>query len=770
MNPMFLVILTPFIAAALAPWLQRRLPNRAGACLTLAPLAMTAYFTALIPAVAGGGDRRVALPWVPALNLEIAFRVDGLSLLFALLITAIGALVVLYTGAYLAGHPRLGRFYAALLLFMGAMTGTVLADNILLLFAFWELTGVASFLLIGFESARPKARAAALQALLVTGAGGLALLAGLLLVGEGLGTYRLSEIVLQGDAIRASAWYTPALLLLLAGAFTKSAQFPFQFWLPNAMEAPTPASAYLHSSTMVKAGVYLLARLSPAFGGSEAWYAALTAAGAATMLVSAYLATRQSTLKPMLAYTTLAALGAITAALGIGTEAAVKAAMVFLAAHALYKAALFLIAGVIDHEAGEKDAERLGGLARAMPITAAAAALAALSLAGAAPLFGFIGKEVLLEAALDAPRFAIPLAAAIVLSGAANVLVAFLIAWRCFSGDRPALPKTPREAPIAMLAGPVFLAALGLLFGLAPGLAASSLLAPAAASVAGEPVPVKLALWHGVTPALLLGALALALGALLYFFRKPWRTGAARLAPLEAWGPEAAYHHVHAGLLALAHWQTRVLQHGYLRYYVMAIVVFWIVVPGAAMLEVPGLFSSEKLLGEFRLHETGLAVVIALAALYTMIAKRRLAAVASLGVVGYGVAMIFVLYGAPDVAMTQFVVETLTVLLFVLVFYRLPEFAQYTGRATRLRDLAVAACGGGLMMLLALAAMDAAPDPAVAKFYAENSVPLAHGRNLVNVILVDYRALDTLGEITVLAVSALGVYGLLRLRMEKRKS
>jgi multicomponent Na+:H+ antiporter subunit A len=374
--------------------------HRSGWIAAALPAGLTLYFGSLIGPIAAGQRLVVAYPWVPSLGVILSFQVDGLSLLFALLISGIGTLVMVYSGGYLAGHHQLGRFFAIILAFMAAMLGLVLADNLLLLFAFWELTSLTSYLLIGFEHERPAARAAALQALLVTGAGELAMLAGLILLGQVGGSLELSQLLTRGEAIRADALYPAILLLILAGALTKSAQVPFHFWLPNAMEAPTPVSAYLHSATMVKVGIYLLARLSPVLGGTPSWQLVLTMVGTATMLVGAWLAVRHTDLKRILAYSTLSALGTLVMLLGIGSAYAATAAVAFLFGHALYKGALFLVAGAIDHETGTREVDRLGGLRGAMPITAAAAGLAALSMAGLPPFFGFIGKELSYEAVL----------------------------------------------------------------------------------------------------------------------------------------------------------------------------------------------------------------------------------------------------------------------------------------------------------------------------------------------------------------------------------
>jgi multicomponent Na+:H+ antiporter subunit A len=378
-----------------------------GWMLALLPFGATVYWASLTNAVAAGQTLSVSWPWVPSLGVNLSFYIDGLSLLFALLISGIGALIVIYAGGYLAGHPQLARFYFYILLFMAAMLGLVLCGNLIILFIFWELTSISSYLLIGFDHQRERARKAALQALIVTGAGGLALMAGFILLGHVGGSFELAALLDQGELVRGHGLYFPILLLILAGAFTKSAQMPFHFWLPNAMEAPAPVSAYLHSATMVKAGIYLLARFSPILGGAEAWHYLVTAFGAATMLLGALLAFPQTDLKRILAYTTVSALGTLTLLLGLNTTLATKAAMVFLLVHSLYKGALFMIAGAVDHETGTRDVKLLGNLRRFMPMTTMAASLAALSMAGVPPLSGFWAKFTLIKAGLETGQYAI---------------------------------------------------------------------------------------------------------------------------------------------------------------------------------------------------------------------------------------------------------------------------------------------------------------------------------------------------------------------------
>lgn len=754
-------VFSGFILALIAPWLCRVTGRAAGWTLALLPLTLTVYFASFLGAIASGEVFHVRYDWVPALGVNLSFTLDGLSLLFALLVSCVGALVLVYSGGYLAGHIQLGRLYAFLLVFMASMLGLVLADNLLALFVFWELTSISSYLLIGFDHDRPDARSAALQALLVTGGGGLALMAGLVLLGQAGGSLELSTLLTQGGILRSHALYVSALLLILAGAFTKSAQFPFHFWLPAAMEAPTPISAYLHSATMVKAGVYLLARLSPALGGTDIWIGTVSVVGAVTMLVGGWLALGQSDLKRILAYSTVSALGMLTLLLGLGGQLAVHAAMAFLLGHALYKGALFLVAGALDHETGTRDVDRLGGLARAMPLTALAAGTAALSMAGVPPLFGFIAKELSYETTLHAPAAAWVTAMAVAAS-ALLVAAAGMVGLGPFLGKALPTPRQAHEAPPSLLLGPLVLAGLGIAFGISPGWGADGLVSAASASVLGQPASADLALWHGLTPALALSAATLAGGVVVYAGRGLLRKTMSGWEGAAHWGPAGWYALALNALNGLAVGQTRLLQSGYLRYYLM------ITVSAMAALTGYALFGRGELTlttnwSDLRFYEVGLAALILIAVLTAVLVESRLAAIAALGVVGYGVSLVFVLFGAPDLAMTQFLVETLTVILFVLVFYHLPESRIVSGMVSRWRDAALAVAAGALMTALVLVGT---PEnyPSISAFFAEHSVTQGHGRNIVNVILVDFRGLDTLGEITVLSVAAVGVYALLKLR------
>lgn len=745
---------------------QRRTSRVIGWGVLLLSAGLTLFFARHIGSVTAGEVFTVTYPWVPSLKVNFSFYLDGLSLLFALLISGIGALVTLYAGGYLANHPQLNRFYLFLFLFMVSMLGLVLANNVITFFVFWELTSLSSYFLIGFDHSREAARSAALQALLVTGLGGLTLLAGLLLLGQAGGSLELSQLLGQGETVRKHALYLPILILILLGAFTKSAQVPFHFWLPNAMEAPTPVSAYLHAATMVKGGVYLLARLLPVLGNTPAWFYTVTFTGAATMVIGAYLALQENNLKKVLAYSTVSALGILTLLLGLGTTPAVKAAAAFLLAHALYKGALFLVAGAIEHETGTRDLEKLGGLGRAMPITGAAAGLAALSMAGFPPFIGFLSKEIFYEALWELPYAAALLAGAI-LTSILLVAVAGIVGFQPFVKNKRIFPKSPQEAPFTLWLGPAVLALIGLLLGLLPGTVQPLLSAAATASL-NQAVAPHLWGWPEFNPPLFLGALTLVGGVGVYLWRNTLRLPRKWLDSLSAWGPAGGYQWTLEALNTAARFQTQVLQNGYLRHYLLIIIAATLGVVTPTLLRQSGLPHLPLSLN-LPLYETLLAGLILLATLAAILSPSRLGAIAALGVVGYGVALIFLLFGAPDLAMTQFLIETLTVILFVLVFYHLPRFATLTGKPARVRDALVATAMGGLMSVLVLFAIKIQLHPSIASYFSQNAWSLAHGRNIVNVILVDFRGLDTLGEITVLGIAGIGVYALLKLRAEKGK-
>jgi multicomponent Na+:H+ antiporter subunit A len=767
-----------FVLAALAPLVYRAAGRRTGVVLALLPAG---WFAAALLARPGSPDALsiVSVPWLPALRLVPSFAWDGLSALFAMLILGIGSLVLVYADGYREGAVRQGRFLGYLLFFMGAMLGVVLAADLITLFIFWELTSLASYLLIGFERERRAARDAALQALLVTGLGGMALLAAGLLVGETMGTYEIHALVAQRDAVVAHPSYPIVLALVLLGAFTKSAQLPFHFWLPSAMEAPTPVSSYLHSATMVKAGVYLLARMTPVLGGTDAWLVTLTVTGTATLLVAGVLAVAAREAKQALAYSTVATLGLLVALIGTGTPEALHAAVALVMAHALYKASLFQVAGNLLHGTGHARLAGLGGLRKALPLSAAAGAVAAAAMIGVPPTFGFIAKELTLTATVHPALMLLVAAGSALLSTVALVVGVRPFHGRPLAAGGPAAadgqphaaaahahdahdshgPATPHEGGWTLWAPPLTMATLGLLAGALPAFLADPVVIAAASTLGVEARPMHL--WHGVNLALLVSTAVALLAIALAFTWPRWHPPLATVVDGLA-GPSDAYTRGLTELFAGADRLSRWLQHGVLRHY-----VFVVILTGVLLAIVPLWFADLTPFAEapdVHLHEVLVAALTMVAAVAATLTRSRLMAITALGCVGYGVAVIFATFGAPDLAMTQFAVETLTVVLLLLVLRHLPPVAARTTRGEHLRNLVVAVAVGAVMALLAVEATVAQWGPAVSSYFLEHSLPDAHGANVVNVILVDFRALDTLGEITVLATAALGVWALVRLR------
>ncbi len=758
---MLLAILSGFAVSITAPWIVR-VGKLCGWLLALLPLALTLYFTSFAPTITSGEVITTTYSWVPSLGVNFSFRIDGLSWLFALLVSGIGVIIFIYAGSYMEGDPFIGRFYAYMLIFMASMLGLVLADNLITLFIFWELTGFSSYLLIGFKHQYEESRKAALRALLVTSGGGLALMAGLILMGIVGNSFEISSLVTKGE-IASHPLYASILLLILLGAFTKSAQMPFHFWLPGAMTAPSPVSAYLHSATMVKAGIYLLARLSPVLSGTDLWHLILPGVGGLTMVVAAYLSLRQHDLKRILAYSTISSLGTLVFLLGLDNPLAVKAAIVFLIVHSLYKGALFLIAGIIEHETGTRNVTELGGLGRKMPLVALAAGLAVLSMAGIPTLFGFVSKELIYEVTLEAHQFAFGFTVIAVIANMFLVSAALLVFIRPFMGQPVDTPKHAHHVPLGLWIGPLLLGVLSATAGLFVAQVGEVSVKSAASIVYGGPVDVKLALWHGVNPMLIISIVTVLMGVLLYRYRDLFVRFSSRLDMGERWGPAQWYERGLDGVLALGRFQTRLLQHGYLRIYLLIISLVIVGFVGVTLILRQD-FSRLISASEIQFHEAVIVAVIVAAVIFALFTRSRLAAVVALGVVGYGVAFIFLLYGAPDLAMTQFAIETLTVILMVLILYRLPPFVNFSSRKQRLRDAVIALVVGALMTTLVLIATANVPQSLLTPFFAENSYTQAHGRNIVNVILVDFRGLDTLGEITVLAIAASGVLALLRFR------
>jgi len=766
---LYLPIAAIFLLAFLAPFIQKRAGSAAGWILALLPAFSFFYYLGLSIDIGFGVAIYESFAWIPSLGINFSFYLDGLSLLFLLLITSIGALVLVYAGYYMKGYALNDRFYMYLIFFMASMMGLVLSGNLISMFVFWELTSVSSFMLIGFFHEKPESRSAALQALLITVLGGLALLAGFVLINQITGTYEIIDLLSQRDAIQSSPFYFTILLLVLAGAFTKSAQFPFHFWLPNAMAGPTPVSAFLHSATMVKAGIYLLMRVAPLLGGTLAWKTGLTTIGVITMFLGAYFALTQTDLKKVLAYTTISALGTLVLLVGIDTKESIKAAIIFLVVHSLYKGSLFMLAGSIDKKTGTRNLKQLGGLSKTMPYTTFVALVALFSMAGLPPFIGFIGKELIYEAKVAVPGTANFLLYTGMLSNVLMVAVSAHIAWGVFFGKKGNTPLQPSETPFRLWLGPGVLALLSLLLAIFPSFLAENIVSPAISAVRASDINVKIKLWHGFNLVLLLSFITVVCGIFIFVFRNtiiPFFVKANGLLVRFRFADE--FSRLIDNFLIFTKKKTNFIQGGIQRIYLLVIFIVtslfvWY------QLFYTGFWNTSYEFGVMPFYAVGLVLIMIAATLLTVITKSRLTAIISMGVVGWGIALIFAFYGAVDLAITQIMVETLVVVLFVMVVYHLPVFKNFSSKATRVRDAIVAIVFGGFMTGLTLKADYLNMYPAISEFYNQNSLSLGKGRNIVNVILVDFRAMDTMGEVLVLVIAALGVFSLMRLKIIKSK-
>ncbi|PWU55388.1 Na+/H+ antiporter subunit A [Micromonospora sp. S4605] len=747
---MLVLLILHLLAALVAPLLVRWWGPRACYPLALAPAAAFGWALARTPAVRDGGAVVETYPWVGQLGMALALRLTTLSWLMTLLIGGVGALVLVYSARYFGpGSLGLARFAAVMVAFAGAMLGLVLADDLLLLYVAWELTTVFSYLLIGHSTERRSSRWAAAQALTVTTLGGLTMLVGFVMLGEHAGSYRWSEIA--AGPLPDGAYLSTVVVLILVGALAKSAVLPFNTWLPVAMAAPTPVSAYLHAAAMVKAGVYLVGLLAPVLAAVAPWRPVVLVAGLATLVVGGWAALRQTDLKLLLAYGTVSQLGLLMAVTGVGTPDAALAAVAMLLAHALFKAALFLVVGIIDHRTGTRDLTELSGLGRAAPLLATVAVLAAASMAGLPPLVGFVAKEAVLAAFTGRP-----VALAVLVAGTAlTVAYSARFVWGAFA-TRPQVPTTDvGRVGWSMLLPPALLAGVGLVAGPAAG-TLDGLLNPYAELFGG--VGAHLALWHGLTPALGFSALAVAGGALLFVLRGPLAPVLARLrAPVNG---NQGYEWVIGRFDRVAADVTAVTQRGSLPQYLGVILVALVVVPGGAMLLARPRAQGVALW--YTPLQPVVLLVITVAAVLAVNARRRLTAMLLVGTTGYGTAMLFVLYGAPDLALTQFLVETATIAIFVLVLRRLPDrFSARPLRRSRWARRVIGVAAGAVTAGLALVAANARQATPIADAFPALAVSEGHGRNVVNVTLVDIRAWDTMGELSVLVVAATGVASLI---------
>jgi multicomponent K+:H+ antiporter subunit A len=754
-----------FLAAAVLMAVPNRARNLAAVIAGLATLAAAAVLWSVSGAVFAGEVVQVSWPWLPFPGADLGFRADGLALLFGLLVTGIGALVILYARYYLADDEPVARFYAFFMLFMGSMLGVVLAGNLLLLVVFWELTSISSFLLIGYWQKRSDARQGARMALTVTGTGGLCLLAGVMLLGSMAGSFDLDEVLAAGDTIRAHPLYLPMLLLVLVGAFTKSAQFPFHFWLPHAMAAPTPVSAYLHSATMVKAGVFLLARLHPALSGTDEWFYIVTLTGLATLLLGAYVAIFQHDLKGLLAYSTISHLGLITLLFGLNSPLATVAGVFHILNHATFKASLFMAAGIIDHESGSRDMRRLNGLWKLMPVTGSLAIVASAAMASVPLLNGFLSKEMFFAETL---RIESSGSMGILVPAVATLAAAFSVAYSVrfihdvfWNGEPRDLPRTPHDPPFWMLVPAGILVLVCLLVGVLPEWAVRTILDVAARPVTGVRLPeFSLAIWHGLNLPLAMSALGLAAGTILYFSLQRLMN-LHEIVHLPRGGKEV-FDALLAAVLRGARIGTAGIANGSLQRY-LALALAAAILAMAWPLLSRGLSTGPLTATPV----TPLALLLwTLAALGTLgvvvLHRQRFVALLFLGVTGLMVSLAFALLSAPDLALTQLLVEVASVLLMMLALHWLPARSRPEPRGLRpWRDAAIAGVAGVGIAAITHAVLTRPADGGVASWLLAHAVPGAAGLNAVNVIIVDFRSFDTLGEIAVMGLAGLIVAALL---------
>ena len=741
-----------------------------------------------------------AASWIPSLGITITFNLDGLSLLFALLISGIGLLVVLYSIYYLDEEKKdQQRFYAYLLLFMGAMLGVVLSDNLLVLYAFWEITSIASFLLIAYWYERERSQYGALKSMLITVFGGLAMFAGFILLYVMTGTFSIREIISQVDNITGHSLILPALILVLLGAFTKSAQFPFHIWLPDAMEAPTPVSAYLHSATMVKAGLYLVARCSPIFAMQAQWFWIVSIGGLITLIYGSLKAVRQTDLKALLAYSTISQLGLIMCLLGLGSAAglqtstatslffaqATTAGLFHLFNHAVFKGALFMVVGIVDHETGTRDLRKLGGLIRIMPVTFTIASIGAFSMAGLPPFGGFLSKEMFFTSVLNIRELnmwsleswgiLIPVLAWI--ASVFTFMYSIILLVRTFGGkyDKERYHNKPHEASIGLLVSPTVLASLALAIGLFPALPATWLIEPAMTSVhphlltPGEHFHIHIRMWHGWTTEVWMTAALIAIGALLVILYKKrgWvLSGSGEKARFTL---NRLYDKTLEGSEYASEKLTSLYMNGSIRQYLIYIFMFFVIALSTTMLALPVFTLDFSDHAPIDGYELAAIVALGLAALAVPLSQNRIASILLTGAVGYMVTLLFVLFRAPDLALTQLIVETVSVVLFLLCFKHLPKLKKENVKISfKMTNALIAAAVGIVVTFIALGVSSGHDIKSISDYFIKESYHLAGGKNMVNVILVDFRGFDTMLEVVVLGIASLGIYALVKLRVEDR--
>ncbi|MFC4558888.1 hydrogen gas-evolving membrane-bound hydrogenase subunit E [Virgibacillus kekensis] len=775
---MIYTVLIPLLLACFIPFISKfKHQVHTGVFVFFIPFGVFLYFIRFV----GGNFEpfKHTYNWIPSLGINIDFYLDGLSLLFVLLISGIGSLVVLYSIYYLHSTERLGHFYVYLMMFMAAMLGVVLSDNVFVLYTFWELTSISSFLLIGYWDHNKRSRYGAQKSLLITIFGGLSMFGGFILLSVVTGTTSIQAMIDQKDVILESGYLPLILGFVLLGAFTKSAQFPFHIWLPDAMEAPTPVSAYLHSATMVKAGLFLIARFSPVFSEYVWFFIIVSAAGILTLCWGSYMAVRQTDLKAILAFSTISQLGMIMAMLGFGTEVAVFAAVFHILNHATFKGSLFMVAGIVDHETGTRDIRKLGGLMTFMPMTATLALFGTFSMAGVPLPFlnGFYSKELFFDATLH-------------LSEGLNSVAAFLVAvipylavfgsiftfvyslyffFGVFTGKKQLnlLPKKPHEAPVGMLISPIVLVLGVILIGIFPNSVNGTFLAHAAGAVFNDDVVHPVKYWHGWdSRAFQMSLIVVGLGSILVATRTKWNKVYSVLPGSLSFN--RAYDFLIEKLNTFSGKLTTSYMTGSLRLYMSIILATILLVTGVFMFMTNGFTLDFNRLAKVTVIEVAIVITMIVAAFATIFTRSNLAAILLLGVVGYGISILFVIYRAPDLALTQFIIETVTVALFILCFYHLPNLQHRDESLGAITSNTLISAGFGLLMtVVGISSFSSDWFGTISDYFLEKSHSLGGGDNVVNVILVDMRGLDTLFEITVLGIAALAIYSLIKLKVNK---
>jgi multicomponent Na+:H+ antiporter subunit A len=799
MYSLHLAILAPFVLSIFIPLFYRIFRQIHTGWLVLPlPILLFVYFLTFLPTTMSGKSLIEMISWIPTLGINFTAKVDGLGLLFSLLITGMGALVVLYSIYYLEKKKeKLNSFYVYLLLFMGAMLGVVLSENLIVMYAFWELTSFSSFLLIGYWYERDKSRYGAQKSMLITVFGGLAMLGGIILLYIMTGTFNFTEVMSQANGIFNHVLFVPALLCILLGAFTKSAQFPFYIWLPDAMEAPTPVSAYLHSATMVKAGIYLVARFTPVFGEHSLWFWLVSGVGILTLIWGSIFAVKQTDLKAILAFSTVSQLGLIMSLLGVGAAAlhydfldeniftvAVTAAIFHLINHATFKGSLFMTAGIVDHETGTRDIRKLGGLMHFMPITFTISIIGAFSMAGLPPFNGFLSKEMFFTAMVHVTEMDIfnletwgilfPVLAWI--ASIFTFVYSMIVVFKPFIGkyQPEKLEKKPHEASIGLLISPVILVSLVIIFGFFPNLLSDSLISPAMASILpsllgnGEEFMVHISFWHGPTIELFMTLGVIILGIGLYKTYPKW--GKIYQAIPDKLALNRFYDFLLEGAQSVSYKLTNTYMNGSIRAYLVYIFTFFIFILVTTLITKNAFTFDTSNISSVGVYEVVLAILVVLGSICILFAKSRMTSIILLGSVGYTVSLFYVLFRAPDLALTQLVIETISVALFLVCFYHLPKLRKYETRMRfKLTNALISVGVGAVVTLIALSAHSSKLFDSISQYYVENTYKKAAGKNMVNVILVDFRGFDTLFEITVLAIASLGIFGMIKLRLNRRK-